>query len=408
MNSMFMDLQGIFFGSGNPGNISPPDALPKLGKYSPHSVETGKKDYYGEESVVTRNRNVDLDNLWAVTEAGARMAALQKAVHHLETDPEVRKASLSPEALIALTEMVADVQTVKEQFIYDPTHSNNNLYPPGDKKKYSLFGVHMVVRVRLNTGQLPVALRKGIKNRRLREDIQGSHERVRDFLKRFRVVPSPMATSPVQLHAEGIKQEKFNLLKKLSDDTWAPIRLSERLEKIKIAKYTLTGENNKGTGQLRNLESKDEEALFILGLFDQALEGYNFLIKSNPGMVSLWLSRSRVLTAMERHDEALKNMEWAIGILNQSIEKTGKGGIPYLLYADLALAARKAGKEEKAVKAYSHALGHDPEHPGWLTERGLAYWELGKKENSCKDWRAACNLMRDRGRACQKENQLCR
>jgi len=59
----------------------------------------------------------------------------------------------------------------------------------------------------------------------------------------------------------------------------------------------------------------------------------------------------------------------------------------YAYHFNRGTAHLKLRKHRQAVEDFTYALKLSPDHPDIFTNRGIAFYQLGKKEEACRDWR---------------------
>ena len=118
-----------------------------------------------------------------------------------------------------------------------------------------------------------------------------------------------------------------------------------------------------------------DSALQDMGVIvDYEPDGDNFYMK---GMMEYWL---------KDYNKALADYEDALNVRKHYITDISS------LYVYKASSLGKIGKTEQAFKLYESTLNNYGESANLFYLRGITYFDIGKKDLACKDWKKAISL----------------
>ncbi len=117
--------------------------------------------------------------------------------------------------------------------------------------------------------------------------------------------------------------------------------------------------------------------------FDKAIADYNKAIEINPKYAKAYNNRGIIYKREGQYDKAIADYTKVIEINPEYAKAYYNRGLAY-----------GEGKRQfdKAIADYNKAIEINPIYASAYYKRGNDYFNLGKKDRACDDWRQACEL----------------
>ena len=116
--------------------------------------------------------------------------------------------------------------------------------------------------------------------------------------------------------------------------------------------------------------------------FDDALAGFEKLIKLQPDTAVNWVGKGQILSYMNRNEDAFNAFIKATSLDQKLFDVWG-------MQADALL---KLSRYDEAIAAYTKAIELAPNYPVVIYNRGCAYSRKGDKANAIADLKKAISL----------------
>jgi Flp pilus assembly protein TadD len=126
------------------------------------------------------------------------------------------------------------------------------------------------------------------------------------------------------------------------------------------------------------------DALYKLGLKDEAIKAYDRVIELNPEDFVAWVGKGVALCDLGRKDEAIKAYDRVIELDPKNSESWRKKGL--ILYRI------GGGLDEEAIKAFDQAIKLDPNNSRAWYGKGYPLYILGRKDEAIKAYDRAIEL----------------
>ena len=132
------------------------------------------------------------------------------------------------------------------------------------------------------------------------------------------------------------------------------------------------------------LWNKKAYVLYRLGRHDEALEGFNEVLKIEPSNTNAQIRKGHVLLALERYQEALKIFNSVLKREPQNQYIQNKQGVAYL----------NLRRYEDALKAFDRAITINQDYFDAWYNKGVAYLKFKKYEDALKAFDTAIEINR--------------